>query len=181
MNSDNREKRIEHAQKYLNESIEQNTNLAIGVGVFAFLLITIFLFALSTEGSYIFSDSFGAVALIFLLLILCGGLLWVGCFDEIPKYKKLLQDVDGNLEEIERLESEAKKRIQKNKSTSSGGTSYVSHRSIAEHAYGEHGWRKTIPHSDYSKYHIKLDDYETEYQYEDALRKAKNHYDKLHK
>ena len=180
MNNDNREKRIEHAREYLNKAIEQNTNIAIGAGGYAILLIGIFVFSLCTEGTYIFTDAIGALLLMALLLFLCGGLIWVGCFDEIPKYKKLLQDIDGNLEEIEKLETEAKKRIQKNKSTSSGGTSYSGHRSLADMAYGEHGWRKTIPHSEYSKYHIKLENYETEYQYEDALRKAKNHYDKLH-
>ena len=173
-----REKRKDHAQAFLNEAIEQNTNVAIGVGVFAVLLVVIFIVALCTEGSDIFSESFGAVMLVFLLLFLCGGLLWAGV-DEISRHKKLLQDVDGNLEEIERIESEVKKRIQKSKSPSAGGTSYHSGSSIE--SYWKQHWRETIPHSEYTKYHIKPKDYDTYYEYEDALRKAKNHYDRMHK
>lgn len=181
MNSDHREKRIEHARAYLNKAIEQDANIAIGAGVFACMLIMIFIFALCTEGTDIFTDAIGALLLMALLIFLCGGLIWVGCFDEIPKYKKLLQDVEGKLEEIEKLEAEAKKRIQKSKSTSSGGAYHGDPRSLADRVYGEHGWRKTIPHSEYTKYHIRLEDYETEFEYEDALRRAKSHYDKLHK
>ena len=59
-----REKRKDHAREFLNEAIEQNTNVAIGVGVFAVLLVVIFIFALCTEGSDIFTESFGAVLLV---------------------------------------------------------------------------------------------------------------------
>lgn len=183
MNNDNREQRIEHAREYLNKAIEKNTNLAIGAGGYAILLIGVFVFSLCTEGTDIFTDAIGALLLMVLLLFLCGGLIWVSCFDEIPKYKKLLQDVEGNLEEIERIEVEAKKQIQKNKSTSSNVTPSGGRHDITYYASGgdKYGWRKYIAHREYDKYHIRLEDYETEFEYEDALRRAKNRYDKLHK
>lgn len=173
MNTDNREQRVEHARMYLIKTLKQDILITIGVVIFATLSIS----ALIINSKRLYPEN---TTFVWVILFLCIGLLWVA-FDKIPRHIKHLQDVDGNLEEIERIESEAKQCMQKNKSTSSSSVSYGGNRSIADLAYGEHGWRKTIPHSEYTKYHIKLEDYETYFEYEDALRKAKNHYNRMHR
>lgn len=183
MNDAQREKRIELAREYLNEALDQSAVLAACSGFFAVFTILIFIFLFSVAGVDPFSKALVWLVLLFLVLIFSITMAWYSA-DEIRKYKIMLQDVDGNLEEIESLKSAARKRIQKQiqkqNTTPSSGTAYVGHRSLADMVYGEHGWRKTIPHSEYTKYHIKLEDYETEYEYEDALRRAKSHYDHLH-